>query len=316
MRILAGKMVYGYDCEGDNDDESESDYGNKERNEDEDGDEDEDEDENENGSDVEDEDEDDNESDDEEEEEEEEEDDWEDTEDDGNDTNLDRDHEDGNEEEYEYKKVVESGGDITRMSFRDSTIDAQSFDMVLRGIKALRHFEYNYSLHIDVGVEWQPGAIFRSLLFYAGHSLVSLDLTGPKGSWEVCVGDSPYFANSPRHFQVLKRMYVQEGMFAEKVDVLKPPKFANKPRWSTKRASLRKHRMVDILPTSLERLKFCPPFNCRDQIVGAFEGFSELKESRLPQLKEIAFASRFRLDEGMKLVCKKVGTSVTGLAEN
>ena len=41
-----------------------------------------------------------------------------------------------------------------------------------------------------------------------------------------------------------------------------------------------------------------------------------MKEERLPRLKQIAFAGRFRVDEGVKLACKKVGTGVMDCAED
>ena len=142
----------------------------------------------------------------------------------------DREDKDMDEDEYEYE-IVESGGGITCLNFKDSAIDVQSFNKILRGTKALQKFGYNFDHPVSVRahIMWEPAAILRSLLFYAGHSLVCLDLTGSKGSWNVCVGDSPYLTNSPRHFQVLKWMYVQDGIFVEEKEVLEHPMSAQNP---------------------------------------------------------------------------------------
>ena len=215
------------------------------------------------------------------------------------------------EDEYEYKNV-ESGGGITHLSFEDSDIDVQSFKWILRGTKGLRKFGYNYRFlcSADGFFEWEPATILRSLLLYAGHSLVSLDLTGNKGSWDIRVGDSPYFANSPRHFQVLKWLYVQDGIFAEEIDGLTCARFV-KNLWGTNKGTTwRNYRMVDILPASLEELTLFPSFDHRDQITNAFEGFPKLRNTRLPRLKAITLAGGLQLDKSVKLACKKVGTNV------
>lgn len=231
------------------------------------------------------------------------------------DDRLEDDEEDGHdvegEDEYEYE-IVESGGGITHIVFQDSAIDSQSFNLVLRGTEALRKFQYNYdNLNFSrVEGKWEPAAILRSLLFYAGHSLVFLDLTGNDGSWDICVGGSPYFANSPRHFQVLKQLYVQEGIFLEEMDVLQHPLFVDMPWKPTKRTTWRNYRMVDMLPASLEQLTLFPSSIARNQMPRAFDGFPELKAERLPRLKEITLAYGLQVDEGTKQACKKVGTSV------
>ncbi len=223
----------------------------------------------------------------------------------------DGEDEDKDEDEYEYE-IVESGGGITCLNFKDSAIDVQSFNKILRGTKALQKFGYNFNHHTSVRayITWEPAAILRSLLFYAGHSLVGLDLTGPKGSWNVCVGDSPYLTNSPRHFQVLKWLYVQDDIFFEEKEVLEHPLSAHNPWGAARRTTGRNYRMVDILPASLEELTLFPSFDHRDHLRMAFEGFPELKGTRLPRLKSITLVGGLQLDQIVKRACKKVGTRV------
>ncbi len=227
-----------------------------------------------------------------------------------NDGNKNQDCEDESKHEGKPKfEAIESGGNITRVRFENSSIGAKSFFEILKGINALRHFSYSYNVHsIDDGTpEWEPAGILRSLLLYAGHSLVTLSLIGDKGSWNLRVGDDPNFANSPRHFKVLKELCVQDGIFV-KVDIFP---------WSHKESggpnemfSWNVHRMVDILPPSLERLTLFPSFQDSRHLCAAIEAFPELKESRLPRLTDIRLATFLHIDESVKLACMRVGTSV------
>lgn len=184
--------------------------------------------------------------------------------------------------------------------------------MILRGTKALREFQYSYINlnHRGRNAKWEPGAILRSLVFYAGHSLVLLDLTGDDGSWDICLSDSPYFDPYTRRFKVLKQLFVQEGMFIEDVADPGHPLSLYKPRTLTRKSARRNHRMVDLLPASLEELTLFPSLAITTRIPTIFDGFLELKAARLPRLNEITLAYGLQLREGMKRACKKVGTTV------
>lgn len=226
------------------------------------------------------------------------------------------DNDDGGKDaqsEAEYKhKTVGSGEGITRLSFRDSAIDAASFNKVLRCTKALRTFEYNYDANSSCSdpTIWQPAAILQSLLSYASHSLISLNLTGIKGcSWNVFGGASQRYTKNPRHFQVLKRLYVQDGMLVEGKGWIGSPQSSTKPWWSITKV----YQLADVLPASLEELILFPSFDHGDQITDAFRSFPELKEHRLPRLEDIKLGGGLQLDESVKLACKKVGTSVVEL---
>ncbi len=209
--------------------------------------------------------------------------------------------------EYE---AVESGGNITRLRFENSCISAKSFFRILNGINALRYFNYGHNvLGSDYGTppEWEPAGILRSLLLHAGHSLVSLNLTGIKGSWNLRVGDDLDFGNSPRYFKVLKELCVQDGIFVE-MDFV--PWFQKESGGPNEIFSRNVHRMADILPPSLERLTLFPSFDDSKRLGVALETFPELKESRLPRLTYIRLADGLHIDESVKLACMRVGTSV------
>lgn len=204
-------------------------------------------------------------------------------------------HETKDDTEY---KMVESGGGITRLSFKDSALHAQSLEMILRGTKDLREFEYSYDdASSNFGeVEWKPAAILQSLLCYASLSLISLDLNGQYGSWDLRIGDSPSYTNSPRNFKVWRQLRVQDGIFVR--DILK------------KGDIRRVYRIVDILPSSLEQLTLYSSFDHSIDLMRAFKGFPEMKESRLARLEEIELVDDLRIDESLKLACKQVGTEV------
>ena len=243
---------------------------------------------------------------------------------DANDDGLEkRDHnedcdntEDSDHTEDRYnKKLIKLGGGTTSLRCRDSAIDAWSFNLVLKRTEALRDFEYSFNLDSssDGAPKWQPAAILRGLLLNAGHSLVSLKLTGMKGSWDVCGVQNERSTKSPRHFQVLKQLHVQDGIFVEGKGVPHPPQSTIKPWWSIKKVFWKTRKMVDILPASLEKLTLFPSFDDGDQITSAFEKFPEMKEHRLPRLNDITLEGGLQLDESVKLACKKAGTSVVEL---
>ena len=97
----------------------------------------------------------------------------------------DDDVQDEDEDEYEYEyKIAGSGGGMTCLSFEDSAMDAQAWIMVFRETKAPRNFSYNYEFFNSVygKAKWEAAAIQQSLLFYASHSLLSVDIIRMKGS--------------------------------------------------------------------------------------------------------------------------------------
>ena len=123
------------------------------------------------------------------------------------------------------------------------------------------------------------------------------------GPWKFC-GSSPCPIKCRLHFKVLKELYVQDGIFAEDRNGQESSMSTKKSRWIH-------HRMVGLLPRSLEQLTLFHSFDDNCQTMKAFHGFAEMKESILPRLNAITLKQGLKVDEGIKLACQKVGTTVT-----
>ena len=155
--------------------------------------------------------------------------------------------------------------------------------------------------------DWQPGRIILSLLEFAGHSLVRLDLTrdgndetlrAEEARARASIGfgmlgyqeerDHVYpggkhsrvnlFIGSLRGFQVLELIRVQNEAFVEE-----------NIQGSVR--SRRVHRLVDILPASVVEIELALPPLFTEDCYRMLEGLPELKAERVPQLKKITAQS-------------------------
>lgn len=176
-------------------------------------------------------------------------------------------------------KTFKSG--ITTIKFTNRKISSSGFEDLLCRIGALQDFEYEYTGYELGGFE--PRKIVNSLLRNAGHSLVRLHLTdeNPINSpdrWDngERVPHGKIFIGSLREFQVLKTITVNNAMLVEK----------NLNTETGGKESFKIHRLVDLLPTSIEKLsvdsheQFCLPGNI-------FDGLVESEAQRFPKLKKI-----------------------------
>lgn len=183
---------------------------------------------------------------------------------------------DGCGDAEDISKPLKSG--ITTIKFTNSDISSSGFEQLLCRIGALQDFTYES----DELYGFEPRKILNSLLNNAGHSLVRLHLTcfGRLDQDDLDADDldpSDYiFIGSLRGFQVLKTITVNNAMFIEKcLDTEAGGK-----------KSFKVHRLVDQLPTSIEKLSlyshedFCIPGNI-------FDGLLESKARRFPKLKKI-----------------------------
>lgn len=169
--------------------------------------------------------------------------------------------------------------------------------------------------------DWQVGEIILSLLESARHSLIELDLTrnGGKGQqraeeapgrarlcWEdgtwihkdmknhqyESEGTLKLFIGSLRGFLVLKYIRLQSEAFVEEESV-------------DAAGGRRVHRLVDLLPASMETMTLASPQLTRDDSIQLLEGLPELKTERVPKLEMIDFESdwhsRRKPNKDMKL---------------
>ena len=228
----------------------------------------------------------------------------------------------GNQDENNDDLHNNTGGSntgVSRVCFKSSTIDAQSFDAIFTNTKTLRDFKYDYNPALDYhSVAWVPAAILQSLVFHASHSLVNLVLlgNGMKGPWSCRINNSHFSPSLLQHFQVLRSLCVQDGIFAED-DLMGNNHWAcmRSPleTWSSIGMRWKIYRMVDVLPRSLERLTLFASFDDSTQTMGAFQDFAALKKVKVPRLDRIILAQGIQIDESVKLECENVGTSVISL---
>lgn len=226
---------------------------------------------------------------------------------------------DGIGDAEDISKTFKSG--ITNISFTQSRISSSVFEEFLCRIGALQDFKYED----DCGWsgEFQPGKIVNSLLTYAGHSLRCLDLTGKdrnavESDWVYRWREDPdnlresvgseddeaplcydFFIGSLRHFQVLKIVKVDNAMFIE-----------NSLNTNTDgKISSKVHRLVDLLPASIEKLALNEDLGFPSSI-RMFDHLLESKAQVLPNLEEIKFHYFDPVVNDLEQGCHEIGVSL------
>ena len=212
--------------------------------------------------------------------------------------NADSSMADGSEVAEGMPRTFNSG--ITNIKFTKSRISSLGFENLLCGVTGLQDFEYEHAGdRPGLFQPWWPRKIVNSLLAHARHSLRRLDLTSQDKKavgvhrtheWgdmididtavDVDVDDPALrgcvFIRSLRYFQVLKTVRLNSAMFVEKVPSTE----------TNSKESSKVHRLVDILPTSIEELHLVEGL-VHHPLVRIFHGLAESKAQNLPILKEI-----------------------------
>lgn len=212
---------------------------------------------------------------------------------------------------------------ITSVELYQCMIYIAALRSVFGGIANLRDFTYEHHWAFEIqGTEaypndwkgdWQPGEIILSLLEFAAHSLVELDLTrggskemqrveealGEKGEAEDSDEDSEVggivkpFMGSLRGFQVLKNIRVQNEAFVEE-DL------------EGSAGGRTVHRLVDLLPASVVNVTLAMPQLSGKESYRLMEGLPGLKWERVPKLEKVIVGSDCPYKE-MKTVFETVG---------
>ena len=216
---------------------------------------------------------------------------------------------DGLEDLQSLSKTFESA--VTNINFTQSSISSLKFEKLLCRCGVLQVFKYeDDGMHFG---ELRFGRILDSLLTHAGHSLCSLDLSAknvyvfPPG-WCESPEDSDgakaplhcyVFMGSLRHFQVLRNVKVDSAMFIEKV--------LNAD--TDGKISSKVHRLVDILPASVEKLCLVARLGSRSSN-RMFDGLVESKADVLPRLEEIEFEYSDPVTHDLKQACHEIGVEL------
>lgn len=198
---------------------------------------------------------------------------------------------------------------ITSLKLYECMIHSAALRSAFSGIANLQNFIYEYywaweeeALEHSWERDWQPGEIVLSLLEFAGHSLVELDLTRTssrelqrvesarqrmEGVWaareegeddknEGVSGIVKPFMGSLREFQVLKYICVQNEAFVEE-DL------------EGSAGGRTVHRVVDLLPASVVSVTLAMPHLSKQESYRLMEGLPELKAERVPKLEFVYF---------------------------
>ena len=242
--------------------------------------------------------------------------------------------------------AVPTKSSLTSLEFSNCLIRVPALREIIGSIANLEEFTYKHhwayeGRGLDYGTicwwkRWQPAKIVLSLVKFASHSLVKLDITRNgmtetqcaretrmrmKGaaeddgrdeeqedwtfSWGWKVAESKIgkgydlpktFIDSLRKFKVLKDIRVQAEAFVE-------GKFENGARGRTV------HPLVDILPASAEKAVLALPQLCEEDSCRLIQGLPELKAERVPKLKSVIF-ERENPEEWMRTVFKTDGTEL------
>ena len=229
-----------------------------------------------------------------------------------------------------YWTQFEQKSKILSLRLTECLVDNRVLRSTLKDIANLRHFTYEYdwaykaphaeNYHRQPSRRWVPRNIIESLLIYAKHSLVELDLTR-NGNAEIdqaeedqkqtlCsieqqegeddenegvdMQEAKPFIGSLQEFQVLKNIRVQNEAFVDE----------DAENSATGRQV---HRLVDQLPASVVRVALAMPLLCEQESCQLTDGLVELKAERVPKLQEVIF------ETGKDRTDMKVESEIAGI---
>ena len=198
---------------------------------------------------------------------------------------------------------------ITSIRFSGSSVNADSFTELFRGMKALEVFVYEQGAR-DYGqtAEENPADIVDGLLLHAKSSLRRMDITRNRGE---DFDDECYFLVSLDAFEVLRWIRLDvELLFIEdsdEVDVALPAgHFYTEEGLEDYHYGYEASPLVDTLPSSVETLELVGVLS-EANTASMLARLPELKEERLPRLKKIIFEGHYAVGETITTECSKVG---------
>ena len=194
--------------------------------------------------------------------------------------------------EFEWTSA-EKQSRIESLDFNNCVINTKTLRNIFGSIANLKHFTYEHYWCDHLKSCWEPEEIILSLLEFAAPSLAELNLTRSSGVEAQGVekvrrrmeenlefGENPTnfnpFIGSLRGFQVLKYIRIQYEAFVEG------------GRGSSEDGRT-VHRIVDILPASVERVVLAKPRLPDTVTRRIMDLLPEFKAERLPRLKQIVF---------------------------
>ena len=191
----------------------------------------------------------------------------------------------------------------------EQRLDVKVFGCLLSRTKALQTFTYSYEGLPHNRASWEPGKLVQLLQIYVAYSLETLDPTNLSGDGLSNAKPDATFMDCPKHFHVLKQVRLDHGMLIEN-----PPR----PTYKTTKAyrpnilelelyvlkhgndEKQNHRLVDLLPASIEIVDLIYPLRRKVEALAMMEGLPQLKQSRLPRLRDLWLEVNDALDGVVK----------------
>ena len=204
---------------------------------------------------------------------------------------------------------------VIEINFEWSAIDAETFDIMLSRIHALKRFTYSYAPGATVSfASYDPAGYVESLRNYAAASLERLDITYDDITMDE---DIPrQHVGSLQMFSSLTSIRLEDVAF-ETRDVSEEDDLALSEGGFYKEDSdadssvfkERLDRLVDILPPSIKYVTLIPT-NGNEGVQGILEGLAEEKAQTLPNLRMIKFEGEDLLEDDMRAALKGAGITL------
>ncbi|KAI4247840.1 MAG: hypothetical protein L6R42_009520 [Xanthoria sp. 1 TBL-2021] len=183
-----------------------------------------------------------------------------------------------------------------------SGIGAGMFEDLLSYAKVLRVFFYEQGDNLPNN--YGRRRTLEALRKYGSESLESLTFVDPRSMFVEADNDKPDRA-SLREFKVLKHVAIDCFFFVgedkDDYEIVEELELGSN---SEERPGNDQPRLVDILPRSLQTLELYRP---RDDFRRMFDGFAELREERLPNLKSITLHKGVSVHHIIRRDLKKLG---------
>ena len=215
------------------------------------------------------------------------------------------------EDEWEFKPHTSN---VTEIILHNSAVNAE-FPVQLSGIKALKRNYYHYEERDDyTNCRMEPHKIIGSLLEHAKHSLEFLAILGQCNLRNVRVHtDIHPCKGSLRDFEVLHEIILDSDIYIEHIPINKLNYFENEFSYVGYKEEYIRH-LVDVLPPSIEVVRLIGP-NVVFHTLALLEEFVELKEIRLPNLRELVLEVGLRAllpdwVNRVRQICGRVGVHV------
>lgn len=203
---------------------------------------------------------------------------------------------------------------VIEINFEWSAIDADTFDIMLSRIHALKKFTYNYAGATVSFASYDPAGYVESLRNHAAASLERLDITDDgilmdEDEQRQYVGSLQIFS-SLTSIRLEDVAFERNDMSEEDPVALFDHKFYKEDSDAdSSNFQERLDRLVDILPPSIKYVTLIPT-NRHERIQGILEGLAEEKAQTLPNLRMIKFEAEDPLEDEMRAALKGAGITL------